>query len=433
MLTQRLIKGNRLSGSGIGIMIILITIFSISFPARGEEPYNLGAIFEFTGYGAVYSKHSFQGVELAVEEINSQGGFLGKHPIKLFSRDSQTKPDIGIREARDLILREKVKAIIGTQSSHIGLAVEEVCYENKTLQIAANSNSEAFTVANYSPYTYHMVPNTYMQAKAMGVYITKIAKEKGWKTYVTIGSDFEFSHMTIDTVVEYLKKALPELRLIKQYWPKVGESEFSSYITSIMVDNPDFVYAAVPGLDGFAFMRQGNNYGFFKKFNFASAAIFLTELMEMKDEVPRGVMGIFRAPFMAHLDNPMMANVVKKYRAKYGQYPDDWVPLQYDAVYALKQGIEKAGSIDTEKVKNALKGMTVNTTRGKLYFRKIDNMLNCPSYVGIVADDPGYPFPILKNIMTVTGEETWRPESEIPLIRDKAGLGKKRNPEDLKF
>ena len=56
--------------------------------------------------------------------------------------------------------------------------------------------------------------------------------------------------------------------------------------------------------------------------------------------------------------------------------------MAYDGVYALKQGIEKAGSTDTEKVKDAMKGMAVNTTREKLFFRKTDNQLSCLAYFG---------------------------------------------------
>jgi branched-chain amino acid transport system substrate-binding protein len=230
-----------------------------------------------------------------------------------------------------------------------------------------------------------------------------------------------------------MKKEYPEFKLLKQYWPKLGETEFSAYITAIIGDKPDFVFGAVPGMDGFAWMRQAKPYGFFQKFPYSSMTLFMTEMMEMKDELPRNVIAVIRCPFFAHLDNPLMADVVKRYQAKYNQHPSDWVPLHYDAVYALKQGIEKAGSIDIEKVKNAMKGMSFNSTRGKLYFRKIDNMLNCSSYVGITADDPKYPFPILHDLMVIPGEDSWRPESEIPAMREAAGLAKKRKPEELKF
>ncbi|HNB89507.1 MAG TPA: hypothetical protein PLP91_03895, partial [Plasticicumulans sp.] len=92
---------------------------------------------------------------------------------------------------------------------------------------------------------------------------------------------------------------------------------------------------------------------------------------------------------------------------------------------------EKAASIDTEKVKAAMKGMTVETTRGKLRFRDIDNQMDAPSYVGIIADDPAYPFPITKDTVKFPGNETWRPESEIPALRKASGLAKRRTAADL--
>ena len=90
----------------------------------------------------------------------------------------------------------------------------------------------------------------------------------------------------------------------------------------------------------------------------------------------------------------MMTDFVKNYRAKFDRYPSDWAVLLYDAVYALKQGIDKAGSINTETIKDAMKGMTIDTTRGRLFFHEIENQLSCSAYFGRVADDPDFTFPI---------------------------------------
>jgi branched-chain amino acid transport system substrate-binding protein len=117
------------------------------------------------------------------------------------------------------------------------------------------------------------------------------------------------------------------------------------------------------------------------------------------------------------MDVPMMANFVKNFKAKYHRYPSDWAVMEYDAVSTLKQGIEKAGGIDTEKVKDALKGATIETARGKLFFRDIDNQLSCSSYIGVVADDPNYPFPIYHDLVEVKGPDSWRPENEIVAAR----------------
>ena len=162
-------------------VFVLLAGFPFASSCLAGEAYHLGVNLAITGTGALYCKDGVDAIKLAVEEINAQGGFLGEHPIKLFIRDSQTKPDVAVREAKDLILREKVRAILGTYSSACAVAIKPVAQEYKVLHIPAISNSENITKVNFSPYTYQVVPNSYMQAKAVVVGVAELAKKKGWK------------------------------------------------------------------------------------------------------------------------------------------------------------------------------------------------------------------------------------------------------------
>ena len=386
---------------------------------QAAETYNLGVDLAITGTGALYSKDGIDAIKLAVKEINGNGGFLGNHPIKLFIRDSHTKPDVAVREAKDLILRDKVRTILGTYSSACAVAIKPVAKEYKVLHIAAISNSEDITKVHFSPYTFSVVPNSYMQAKAVVLGVANLAKKKGWKNYVTIASDYEWGRSTQNNTVELLKQIAPDLKLKKEFWPRLGETQFTSYITAIMAQKPDFVIGSIASKDNVAWIKQAKAYGFFKKIPYPGSLISVSELILQAKTLTRGLVGLCRAPFFAHMDIPMMANFVKNFRAAYHRYPSDWAVMEYDAVYALKQGIEKANSIDSEKVKDALKGATIDTTRGKLFFRDIDNQLSCSSYLGVVADDPKYPFPIYHDLVEVKGPDSWRPKAEILEARAK--------------
>lgn len=399
--------------------LMLLGGFTLAGTGLAAEPYHLGVNLAITGTGALYCKDGVDAIELAVAEINAQGGFLGKHPIELFIRDSHTKPDVAVREAKDLILRDKVRAILGTYSSACAVAIKPVAEEYKVLFIPAISNSENITMVNFSPYTYQVVPNSYMQAKAVVLGVAALAKKKGWKNYITIASDYEWGRSTQNNTVALLKQLAPDLKLTKEFWPALGETQYTSYITAIMGQKPDFVIGSVAAKDNVAWMKQAEAYGFFEKIPYPGSLISVTELMVQAKSITRGLVGLSRAPFFAHLDVPMMANFVKSFKAKYDRYPSDWAVMEYDAVYVLKQGVEKAGSIDTDKVKDALKGATVDTTRGRLYFRTIDNQLSCSSYIGVVADDPKYPFPIYHDLVEVKGPDSWRPEEEIVAARSK--------------
>ncbi|MGD9280775.1 MAG: ABC transporter substrate-binding protein, partial [Desulfobacterales bacterium] len=83
----------------IKIIVGVFMVLSIVSMAQAAEPYHLGVNLAITGTGALYCKDGVDAIKLAVKEINAQGGFLGKHPIELFIRDTHTKPDIAVREA----------------------------------------------------------------------------------------------------------------------------------------------------------------------------------------------------------------------------------------------------------------------------------------------------------------------------------------------
>ena len=397
---------------------ILVGAFAGVGNSIAAETYHLGVDLAITGTGALYCKDGVDAIKLAVDEINGMGGFLGKHPIELFIRDSHTKPDVAVREAKDLILRDKVRCVLGTYSSACAVAIKPVCQEYKVLHIPAISNSENITKVNFSPYTYQVVPNSYMQAKAVVLGVAELAKTKGWKDYVTIASDYEWGRSTQNSTVALLNQVAPGLKLKKEFWPPLGETQFTSYITAIMAQKPDFVVGSIASKDNMAWMKQAQAYGFFEKIPYPGSLISVSELIIQAKTITRGMVGLCRAPFFAHLDIPMMANFVENFKKAYDRYPSDWAVMEYDAVYVLKQGIEKAGSIDTEKVKDALKGATVNTTRGQLTFREIDNQLSCSSYIGVVADDPKYPFPIYHDLVEIKGPDSWRPEAEIIAARE---------------
>jgi branched-chain amino acid transport system substrate-binding protein len=410
-------RGNHVKKAIWVCCAILIGGLTVGAAAAAEESYNLGVALGLTGTGALYSKDGVDGIKLAVDEINAEGGFLGKHPIELFVKDTHTKPDVAVREAKDLILRDKVRTIIGTYSSACAVAIKPVAQEYKVLHIASISNSENITKVNFSPYTYQVVPNSYMQAKAVVLGVAELAKKKGWKEYVTIASDYEWGRSTQQSTVALLKQVAPELQLKKEFWPPLGETQFTSYITAIMAAKPDFVIGSIASKDNVAWMQQAKAYGFFEKIPYPGSLISVSELILQAKTLTRGLVGLCRAPFFAHMDVPMMAKFVDNFRKQYDRYPSDWAVMSYDAVYALKQGIEKAGSIDIDKTKDALKGMTIDTTRGQLYFREIDNQLSCSSYLGVVADDPKYPFPIYHDLIEVKGPDSWRPEEEIVAAR----------------
>jgi branched-chain amino acid transport system substrate-binding protein len=413
----------------IGAFILCLSFSTIlinphSCPAA--EPYSLGIALGLSGTGATYSRQALEGIELAVDEINAKGGLLGAHPIRLAIRDTQTHPEKAVEVARDLIEGETVRCVIGTYSSATALAVKPILRQARVLHIAPISNSEEITLKDPSPYTFSVVPNTYMMSKGAVIGVAALAKEKGWTKYATIASDYAWGRSSQQVQVEQLKQVAPQIELVADYWPVLGQTRFNSFIVDIQARKPDFVLSSIAGTDNGFWMRDARDYHLFSTVEQPGGLISVTELIEQASSIRRGIYGRTRAPFFAHLDVPMMADFVEAYRHRYGRNPSDWAVLGYDAVQVLRQGVEKANKIDQEAVRTSLKGMTVNTTRGTLFFREIDNQLSCSTYFGRVADDARYSFPIYHDLLQIKAPQCWRPEQEIRAKRKESSATQKK-------
>ena len=103
------------------------------------------------------------GWQLALEEINSAGGVLGKQ-LEIISRDDAGEPGTAVTIAEELILKDKVVLLMGSFLSNVGLALTDFAKRNKTLYIAAEPLSDAVVWAKGNRYTFRLRPSTYMQA-----------------------------------------------------------------------------------------------------------------------------------------------------------------------------------------------------------------------------------------------------------------------------
>ena len=288
--------------SFIALSVILTNILlgaAFCNSAFAGDDFRLGVALGLSGTGAPYSKEAVEGIEIAVNEINAAGGLLGEHRIKLFIRDTQTHPEVAKQVVENLIKDDKVRAIIATYSSATALAIKPICRQNKVLHIATISNSENITKIDPSPYTYSVVPNTYMMSKAVVVGASNLAKKNNWTKFATIASDYAWGRSSQEVQVDLLRQIAPNLELVSTYWPRLGQSRFNSFIVDILAQKPDFVLGSIAGTDNAFWMRDARDYRLFKQVEYPGGLISLTELKSQARSIRRGQSGRTRAPFFA--------------------------------------------------------------------------------------------------------------------------------------
>ena len=392
-------------------MAMFSMIFFISSMASAADVIKLGFIADVSGIGALFYKSQKAGLDMFIEEINAAGGIKGKK-LELIVRDSQLKPDIGANQARELILSEKCEFLIGPTSSAVALAATKVAKEFKKIIFFHTSNAEALTTTAFQPYMFQVVPNTGIEGRGMAVVLSK----KPYKKYSLIGPDYAYGHDQLNGFKSEMAKLRPDVEILDTVWVKLGESNFSTFIPTLMAKKPQAIDAAFWGGQLSAFIKQAKPYGLIKEAPISS--LFDLDMLRATGlDMPEGLTGYARAPFYA-IDTPQMKQFVKKYYDKYKEWPADWAIMAYDGMIVLTEAMKKADSTESEQVVKVLGGLKFNSLRGERYIRAQDHMANVGIYAGVTAKSPDYKeFLIMKDVAEVPAEKVWLSVEEVKKLQ----------------
>jgi len=393
------------------LSVLLIGGLAASGTATAADTIRLGFVADVSGIGASFYKSQKAGLDMFIEEVNATGGVLGKK-LELVVRDAQLKPDIGANMARELILSEKCDFLVGPTSSAVALAVTKVAKEFKKIVFFHTSNAESITTTDFQPYMFQVVPNTGIEGRGMALFLS----QKPYKRYGLVGPDYAYGHDQLNSFKMEMAKLKPDAEVLDPVWVKIGESNLSPFIPTLMAKNPDAIYCAFWGGQLSSLIKQGIPYGIFKKAAFSSL-FDLDFLRTTGADMPEGLTGYARCPFYA-VDTPQMKAFSKKYFDKYKEWPADWALMAYDGMIALTEAIKKANSVDSEQVVKVLGGLKFKSLRGERYIRAEDHMANVGIYVGVTTKDPNYKgFLIMKDVKEVPAEKVWLPVEEVKKLQ----------------
>lgn len=393
-------------------LVTLAALWGAAPLTASQHPLKIGVIYGLGGAAAPYTKPAITGHEIAVAEINAKGGVLGRK-LQLVVRDDQSKPDVGVREARDLILKEKVEFLMGVIHSGVALAISEVAKEYKTIYLNTIAKTAALTEEKGHRHVFRSASNTLIEGRAAAI----LMADKPFKRYAVIGPDYEYGHRMVDDFMSYLKKLKPDVQVVGEAWPKFGERDFTAHVNALLQAKPDMVYSSLWGGDAIAFIKQAKPYGFFGKTQYMNiAAGDLDVVVPLGAEAPEGIWGSSNYAFY-HPDTPGNREFVAKYKAKTGDLPPSGAVFGYVGTYFLAEAIKKAKTAETEKVVDALEGLTIETPIGPLTMRAFDHQATKGQYWGRLKKSPQYPFLLMGDIQYIGGEKTLRPVEEIKALR----------------
>jgi branched-chain amino acid transport system substrate-binding protein len=323
--------------------LALALALGLAAGAHAQQEIVVGEYASLTGASASFGQSSHKGTVLAVEEINAAGGVLGKK-IKLITEDDQSLAGQPATIVRKLIAQDKAVAILGEVASSKSLEAAPICQQSKIPMISpASTNPKVTEVGDYIFRICFIDP-------FQGTVGAKFALQKGWKRVAVLRDvKQDYSVGLAHFFIEGMRAHGGEI--VKEQSYSTGDKDFKAQLTSIKAAKPDAIF--VPGYYGEVALiaKQARQLGI-------KVALLGGDGWVGESLIPVGGKALegcyFSAHFSADADVPAVKNFVAKYKAKYGGVPDDMAALGYDSAKILAAAIERAGTTEPAKLRDAI-------------------------------------------------------------------------------
>lgn len=335
-------------------------------------------IGEINSYSAIpqFTAPYRQGWQLAVEEINTSGGLLGRK-VEVIARDDAGKPEEALRHAVELTSKERVDVLAGGFLSNVGLALADHAGKNKRLFVASEPLTDAMVWEKGNRYTFRLRPSTYMQAAMLVEEAVKLPA----KRWATIAPNYEYGQSAVASFKELLKARRPDVEFVAEQWPVLGKLEAGSTLQALMQARPDAIFNVTFGADLAKLVREGNQRNVFPKTPVVSLLSGEPEYLEvLKDETPKN--WIVTGYPWDQIDTREHASFAASYYKRFNENPKVGSVVGYATMQAIFAAIRKANSTDNEKLVKAMRGLKFSTPFGPAEFRAIDHQSTMGAYVG---------------------------------------------------
>ncbi|WP_313602687.1 ABC transporter substrate-binding protein [Comamonas jiangduensis] len=352
-----------------------------------------------------------KGMDLAVEQINAQGGLLGKQVV-LVTRDDNGNPGDAVRAAEELYTREKIDVLTGSFLSHVGMALTDYAGQKKRFFLASETLTDKVVWQNGNRYTYRLRGSTYMQT-AMLVQEAKKLNKKRW---AIVYPNYEYGQSAVATFKQLMKEAQPDIEFVAEQAPALGKIDAGSVVQAIADAKPDVIFNVLFSVDLGKFVREGNTRGLFKDRTVVGLLSGEPEYLDaLRQEAPEGWI-VTGYPWYS-IKTPAHDAFLKAYQGKFKDYPRLGTIVGYNAIQSLAAGITKAGSTDTEALIKAFKGLNVNTPWGPITYRAQDNQSTMGAYVGTTTYSKELQRGIMTNFYYADGKDFQPTDAEVKKLR----------------
>jgi branched-chain amino acid transport system substrate-binding protein len=343
--------------------ILLALILTITRPLHADtKPLKIGVVLCLTGGCQATGTHALNGLMLARDEINAQGGILNR-TVKLVVQDSREleSPSHAVSAYRQLRLDPDISLFVGPSWTIGGLAIAPIAARDPVILTAPTIGLETFNETG--PNIFNLWPHDSVSTKALAAY----AIEKGWRRAAVISNTNPWeSQLARVFSNEYKRLGGTETNFLE--FSSADSTNLRAVAAKIRQSKPDLIlmtnYSQL-GLTGRAL----------KELNVQSA--LMTILLEQKQiDIAKGALeGIIFATY-----EDSAPNFVTRYTEQFSIPPDLGADTGYDTLYVYKDAIERAQSFDANLLQKALLSTNRTGASGTIRFDSQGGVIKSPIF-----------------------------------------------------
>ena len=369
----------------IGLLLLAVGMLGVEEVNAGHHGVKIGVLHSLSGTMAISETSLKDVVLMAVEEINAAGGVMGKQ-IEPVVVDPASDWDLFAEKAKDLIAKEEVAVVFGCWTSvsrksvlpvfeeHNSLLFYPVQYEGEEQSLnvfytAATPNQQLIPAAEY------------------------MMEEVGSKKFYLLGTDYVFPRTANKVLKAYLKaKGVPDENIVEEYTP-FHHQDYQTIVGKIKkfaAGGDACVLSTINGDSNVPFYKEFANQGLTSDdCPIMAFSVAEDELRAM--DVPPLVGHLAAWNYFQSINTAENKMFVKNFKAfcEANNLPggskrvtDDPIEAAYFGVYVWKAAVEKAGSFDVDKVREAVYGLEFDAPGGKKMMHASNQHTLKPVYIG---------------------------------------------------
>ncbi|AEM73815.1 ABC transporter substrate-binding protein [Caldicellulosiruptor acetigenus] len=338
----------------IGIMVVLVLIISVFSYAQSSssKTIRLGVNLELSGAVAQFGQRNLEGLRMAIDEINSKGGVLGKK-LELVVYDNKSDKTEALNVATKLATKENVLAMLGPVTSGATKSASVAAQRYKVPLISSTATDDLVTVdertGKTKPYIFRICFNDSFQGSVMANFALKTLKIKTAAVIYDASSDYSKG------LYKNFKEAFAKGggKLVAEEAFSKGEQDFNGILTKIRDKKPQAIFAPVYYDEAGLIIKQARELGMW--IPILGADGFDDPKVVEKAGSKYATNVFFSTHYSSQDTDKRVQEFKKKYQAKYKIEPNALSALGYDLGYFIADAIKRANSTtDREKLRRTL-------------------------------------------------------------------------------